>query len=72
MDKYNPEQIYLFCSNDIGNSKEEVVHCPFEGQADMHNKIQPDWLNQLCQGQIFCRKSRNLSGAFFGGFGAEF
>ena len=21
----------------------EIVHCPFEGQADMHHSIQPDW-----------------------------
>ena len=40
----------------------EFVHCPFEGRANMHHKIQPNWLTGRCclaggsKGQ--CRKSK--------------
>ena len=40
----------------------EFVHCPFEGRANMHHKIQPNWLTGQCclaggsKGQ--CRKSK--------------
>ena len=39
----------------------EFLHCPFEGRANMHHKIQPNWLTGRCclaggsKGQ--CRKS---------------
>ena len=42
----------------------EFVHCPFEGRANMHHKIQPNWLTGRCclaggsKGQ--CRKSKNF------------
>ena len=40
----------------------EFLHCPFEGRANMHHKIQPNWLTGRCclaggsKGQ--CRKSK--------------
>jgi len=40
----------------------EFVHCPFEGRANIHHKIQPNWLTGRCclagdsKGQ--CRKSK--------------
>ena len=40
----------------------EFLHCPFEGWANMHRKIQPNWLTGRCclaggsKGQ--CRKSK--------------
>ena len=40
----------------------EFLHCPFEGQANMHHKLQPNWLTGRCclaggsKGQ--CRKSK--------------
>ena len=27
----------------------EVVHCPSKDEAEMHNKVQPDQPNQLCE-----------------------
>ena len=42
----------------------EFLHCPFEGRANMHHKIQPNWLTGRCclaggsKGQ--CRKSKNF------------
>ena len=36
----------------IGKSRGErifgIVNCPFQDSAEMHNKIQSDWLNWLC------------------------
>ena len=46
----------------LGREKFHFLHCPFEGRADMHHKIQPDWPNWQCylaggsKGQ--CRKSK--------------
>ena len=40
----------------------EFLHCPFEGRANMHHKIQPNWQTGRCclaggsKGQ--CRKSK--------------
>ena len=40
----------------------DFLHCPFEGRANMHHKIQPNWLTGRCclaggsKGQ--CRKSK--------------
>ena len=33
----------------MGERMFEIVHCLFEGQADMYYKIQPDWLNRTCE-----------------------
>ena len=52
-EKYVSEK-KIFRSNITGNSRGErifeIVHGPFEGQADMYNKIQlflPNWLGEL-------------------------
>merc|ERR1712208_232839 len=45
-----------------GGKSFEFVNCPFEGRANMHHKIQPNWLTGRCclaggsKGQ--CRRSK--------------
>ena len=47
-----------------GGKNFEFLHCPFEGRANMHLKIQPNWQTGRCclaggsKGQ--CRKSKNF------------
>ena len=55
--------ILVYFDNQIQGLKIfEFIHCPFEGRANMHHKIQPNWLTGRCclaggsKGQ--CRKSK--------------
>ena len=59
------EKIYFLSTLTVksrGGKIFEFEHCPFEGRANMHHKIQPNWLTGRCclaggsKGQ--CRKSK--------------
>ena len=58
------DTLHIFQSNDIDKSRVkrlfEIIHCQFEGRADVHNRIRPDqmnWYNQLASCTIFKKKS---------------
>ena len=41
--------LVIFCSKGRGERTFEINHCPFEDWADICNKIELEWPNQLCE-----------------------